>query len=100
MKNTQTITAVGMLVAGLAFAVAGFITPPPGEISDSVLWLFSQCLIYAGSIFGVGIYVDRRFSAFTKEFRRSGLNPENNTNEQPENEPENEQDYEKTESTD
>ena len=55
-NNLQTLSALMMLVAGLGFALAGFITPPPGEISDSVLWLFSQCFIYAGSIFGVGAY--------------------------------------------
>ena len=55
-NNLQTLSALMMLVAGLGFALAGFITPPPGEISDSVLWLFSQCIIYAGSIFWVGAY--------------------------------------------
>jgi hypothetical protein len=28
----------------------GFVVPPTGEISDSVLLFFAQCLIYAGSI--------------------------------------------------
>lgn len=51
-----------MLIGGFALAVAGFIVPPTGEISDSVLWLFSQCLIYAGSIFGVSIYCGRKMS--------------------------------------
>lgn len=42
----------------LAF-VAGFCVPPVGEISDSVLWVLSQCLIYAGSILGVASYVQQ-----------------------------------------
>ena len=41
--------------------------PPVGEISDSVLWLFAQCLIYAGSIFGVGIYIQSRFTSMKGE---------------------------------
>ena len=49
--SIQFWSALAMLVGGYALAVAGFITPPKGEISDSVLWIFSQCLIYAGSIF-------------------------------------------------
>lgn len=58
--SLQFCSALAMLVGGYALAVAGFITPPKGEISDSVLWIFSQCLIYAGSIFGVSIYYGRK----------------------------------------
>lgn len=31
--------------------------PPEGEIDGSVLMLFAQILVYAGSIFGVKIYI-------------------------------------------
>ena len=58
--SIQFWSALAMLLGGYALAVAGFITPPKGEISDSVLWIFSQCLIYAGSIFGVSIYYGRK----------------------------------------
>ncbi len=60
--SLQFWSALLMLFGGFALAVAGFIVPPTGEISDSVLWLFSQCLIYAGSIFGVSIYCGRKMS--------------------------------------
>lgn len=62
-------SALAMLVGGYALAVAGFITPPKGEISDSVLWIFSQCLIYAGSIFGVSIYYGRKVTQLSCEVR-------------------------------
>lgn len=55
-------TAVGMLVSGVALTVAGFVTPPVGEISDSVLWYAAQTMIYAGSVFGVSIYVNDRIN--------------------------------------
>lgn len=58
----QIYTAVGMLVAGVGLSIAGFIVPPTGQIHDSVLWFFAQCLIYAGSIFGVAIYVNTKFN--------------------------------------
>ena len=58
--SIQFWSALAMLVGGYALAVAGFVVPPTGEISDSVLWIFSQCLIYAGSIFGVSIYYGRK----------------------------------------
>lgn len=60
--NIQIWTAVAMLVVGSGLSVAGFILPPSGEISDSVLWFFAQCLMYAGSIFGITIYVNTKFN--------------------------------------
>lgn len=66
-KNTkediQVWTAVGMLFAGVGLSVAGFVVEPLGQIHDSVLWFFAQCLIYAGSIFGIGIYVNGKFNS-------------------------------------
>ena len=63
----QVYSAIGMLIAGVALSIAGFIVPPVGEISDSVLWFFAQCLIYAGSIFGVSIYVQSKFRELKHE---------------------------------
>ena len=63
----QVCSALAMLLAGVALSVAGFLVPPVGEISDSVLWFFAQCLIYAGSIFGVSIYVQSKFTELKDE---------------------------------
>ena len=63
----QVYSALAMLLAGVALSVAGFLVPPVGEISDSVLWFFAQCLIYAGSIFGVSIYVQSKFTEMKEE---------------------------------
>ena len=62
MKRTsvQYVSAMAMLTSGVILSFLGFFTPPEGEISDSVLWYVAQSLIYAGSIFGVGIYFDKR----------------------------------------
>ena len=49
-----------MLAAGVGLSVAGFCTPPVGEISDSVLWFFAQCLIYAGSALGLDVMIDAK----------------------------------------
>lgn len=68
MKNIydygQIISAYIMLISGVCLAVAGFCTPPRGEVSDSVLWYVAQCLIYAGSAFGLTAYVDNRINAW------------------------------------
>lgn len=55
--NFQYYTAAAMLAAGVALAVAGFVVPPTGEISDSVLYFTAQCFLYAGSVFGIAVYV-------------------------------------------
>lgn len=66
-ENIQVWTAVGMLVAGVTLVFAGFIVPPLGEVSESVLWFFAQCLIYAGSIFGISIYVSGQLKNIRKQ---------------------------------
>lgn len=67
-EDVQVWTAVGMLIAGVGLSVAGFLVEPLGIIHDSVLWFFAQCLVYAGSIFGVYIYVNGRVQNALKDF--------------------------------
>ena len=52
-----TASAYLMLGSGVALSAMGFYVEPVGELSDSVLWLLGQTLLYAGSIFGVTVYV-------------------------------------------
>ena len=73
----QYFSAIGMLICGVALSVAGFIVSPLGEISDSVLWFAAQTMIYAGSVFGVSVYVNDKFNAITNQLGRGGNN--NNT---------------------
>lgn len=49
-------TAIIAFLAGWGLTIAGFIIGA-GIISDSVLWVLGQALVYAASIFGVGMYV-------------------------------------------
>ena len=56
----RAYTAAFMLIAGVALSVAGFCVAPVGEISDSVLWYFAQCLIYAGSALGIDVIIDKK----------------------------------------
>lgn len=51
----------------MGLSVAGFIAPPMDEISDSVLYFFAQCLIYAGSMFGVSIYIHSKFNELSSQ---------------------------------
>lgn len=66
-KDTvQMLSAIGMLVLGSGLSIADFVMLH-GVIHDSILWLFAQCLIYAGSVFGVSVYVTGRLNKFKDE---------------------------------
>lgn len=69
-EDIQVWTAVGMLIAGVGLSVAGFLVTPLGIIHDSVLWFFAQSLIYAGSIFGVSIYVTSKVNKAITNFKQ------------------------------
>ncbi|WP_308759854.1 hypothetical protein [uncultured Bacteroides sp.] len=73
-EDVQVCTAVGMLISGVGLSVAGFIVEPTGQIHDSVLWFFAQCLIYAGSIFGIGIYVNTKFNSLIDRIKDKEVN--------------------------
>lgn len=66
-KDLQVYTAIAMLVAGVGLSIAGFIVPPTGEISDSVLMFTAQCLVYAGSALGINVYINSKFSDIKKQ---------------------------------
>ena len=53
----EKTSAALMLVFGAAVAAISLFMPPEGEIDGSVLMLFAQILVYAGSVFGVKIYI-------------------------------------------
>ena len=54
--NIAVYSAVAMLAFGMILTGIGFFVAPLGEVSDSVLWVLGQALIYAGSIFGIATY--------------------------------------------
>lgn len=49
-------SAIAMLLSGIVLTFLSFFLNAY-DINDSVLWYVAQCLVYAGSIFGVSIYV-------------------------------------------
>lgn len=53
-KHTlQLLCAIFLVCVGVGLAIAGFITPPLGEIHSSVLVMFGEILTFAGSLMGV-----------------------------------------------
>lgn len=59
-----------MLAFGVGLTIAGFIVEPLGVISDSVLWVLAQCLIYGGSALGINAYMQSKFNDMRNEMRR------------------------------
>ena len=53
-------SAIVLLASGMAMAFLSFFFNG-GDVKDSVLWYVSQTFVYAGSIFGVGIYIQSKW---------------------------------------
>ena len=53
----ERTSAILLLAFGAAMCAISLALPPAGEIDGSVLMLFGQILVYAGSVFGVRIYI-------------------------------------------
>lgn len=68
----QYCSAIFMLIFGASMCVASFARSLNGEVDDSILWILGQCLVYSGSIFGIGLYVNYRIDKKVKSFTNDG----------------------------
>ena len=55
--DMERTSAMFLLAFGAVMCAISLALPPTGEIDGSVLMLFGQILVYAGSVFGVRIYI-------------------------------------------
>lgn len=55
-EKIQYGSALGMLGSGVLLTFLCFFLADY-HIADSVLWYVAQCMVYAGSVFGVSLYV-------------------------------------------
>ena len=69
-QKTAYITAIVAFVLGWFLVIAGFYMQPEGEVSDSVLWILGQALIYTASVLGVTMYFNSQMVKFRAETRR------------------------------
>lgn len=67
------ITAIVAFAAGWGLTIAGFIMGA-GVISDSVLWVLGQALVYAGSVLGIGMYVSGSVRNMKRSIARFMIN--------------------------
>lgn len=63
------ITAIAAFVLGWGLTISAFIIGA-GVISDSVLWVLGQALVYTASVFGVGMYVTGAVRNMKREINR------------------------------
>ena len=75
-EKIAIITAVVAFVLGWALTIAGFIVPPIGDISNSVLWVLGQALIYAASVFGITSYFKSESVQMKRDMQRYFNNKE------------------------
>ena len=82
----QYASAMGMLLVGSILATIALWKNGWHEIPESVLWMTAQCLIYAGSVFGVSIVINYKFgkimsiigdNKFTKDGNEQGSDSKN-----------------------
>ena len=55
----EEASAVVTLLSGIVLTYVSFFLSAEGEVADSVLYYMAQCFVYAGSIFGVSVYMRR-----------------------------------------
>lgn len=58
LKRGDPVTFFTIFFVAVAFAVAGMIFPPPGEIDNSLLILIAQFLVLAAGVYGFSFQVD------------------------------------------
>jgi hypothetical protein len=52
-KHLQLLLAIALCTFGCMMLIAGFISPPVGEIHHSVLIAFGEILTFSGSLIGI-----------------------------------------------
>lgn len=72
--TVQGAIAVASFVAAVAFALAGFIVPPLGDLTEANLYLVAQFLLVTTSLFGVSSIVNRHTNHYaTNQFHHYPL---------------------------
>ena len=75
-KHSATIVIVLAIIAftaGMFLAVWGFVKPPEGEISGSVLTFVGEVLSFAGAVFGINGYTTLKVKEIDTEVERKRM---------------------------
>ena len=63
-------TAIIAFVCGWGLTIAGFIVPPQGEVSGSVLAVLGEAMIYTASVLGITLYFSNEMLKFKRDTRK------------------------------
>lgn len=66
-QKAAYVTAIISFIIGWALTIAGFIVPPTGEVSGSVLAVLGEAMVYAASVFGVTLYFQNELEKFRRD---------------------------------
>ena len=69
-QKAAYITAIISFLAGWGLTIAGFVLPPKGEVSNSVLAVLGEAMVYAASVFGVTLYFQNQMAKFRHDSRQ------------------------------
>lgn len=58
LKRGDPVTFFVIFFTAIAFAIAGLLFPPPGQIDNSLLILIAQLLVLAAGVYGFSFQVD------------------------------------------
>ena len=56
--------AILILAFGCTLCTLGFYQEPKGSVDDSILFILGQCLLFAGSTFGLSLYVNQQIKKY------------------------------------
>ena len=82
MNTKQRIaycTAIIAFICGWGLTIAGFIVPPQGEVSGSVLAVLGEAMVYTASVLGITLYFSNEMLKFKRDTRKYLNDRENET---------------------
>lgn len=59
--------AIAAFTLGWIITLIGFFVPPVGIVSDSVLWVLGQALLFTGSVVGIAQYYNSQLKGFKQD---------------------------------
>ena len=69
-QRTAYWTAIIAFVCGWGLTIAGFIVPPIGEVSGSVLAILGEAMVYTASVLGITLYFSNEMLKFKRDTRK------------------------------
>lgn len=64
------ITCISSFALGWILTCVAFALPPVGVVSDSVLWILGQSLLYCGACIGISSFYSGKLRDFKSEIRK------------------------------